>query len=322
MRLSRRRFVYGIAGATTLTAGLGSWWAAVSERRSARLLRRIVDDTRRTVAPAPERPTPGKWSDDQITIAWLGHATVLINFYGVKVLTDPALASRVGVSLGIATAGLKRYVAPALTTRQLPSIDVVLLSHAHMDHMDFPSLGRVPGRPVILSAGQTTDLFGRATQDRVLELRWGQKAAIRAPAGELEVQAFEVKHWGQRWPSELARGYNGYVLRREGKALLFGGDTAHTPLFAETRVLAPFEAAIMPIGAYRPWIRNHCTPEEALDMANHAGAKYIIPIHHKTFRLSEEPFEEPIERLVASLSSEPERLALQNIGETFLCPAT
>jgi L-ascorbate metabolism protein UlaG (beta-lactamase superfamily) len=77
----------------------------------------------------------------------------------------------------------------------------------------------------------------------------------------------------------------------------------------------------MPIGAYRPWIRNHCTPEEALEMANAAGARRIVPVHHQTFRLSDEPNQEPIERLRAALAHEPERLALQQIGQTFTCPA-
>lgn len=321
MALRRRKFLYSLAGVTTVTGGLGAWWAAVSERRSARLLRRIVDDTRRSIAAAPERPTPEKWSDNQITIAWLGHATVLINFYGIKILTDPALGSRVGVSLGIGTAGLKRYVAPALSARELPPIDLVLLSHAHMDHMDFPTLGRLPGKPTIITATQTSDLFSTSVQRRLVELRWGEKAVVRNGADDLQVEAFEVKHWGQRWPSELQRGYNGYALRREGKSLLFGGDTAKTDLFTQMTALGPFEAAIMPIGAYRPWIRNHCTPEEALEMANDAGAKYLIPVHHKTFKLSEEPFDEPIDRLKQALSAEPERLAIRNIGQTFVCPA-
>jgi L-ascorbate metabolism protein UlaG (beta-lactamase superfamily) len=157
--------------------------------------------------------------------------------------------------------------------------------------------------------------------ERVTELGWGDRATYRHRQGDLEIQAFEVKHWGQRWPSEAARGYNGYVLRREGKAIFFGGDTAFTPLFEELKSLGPFEAGIMPIGAYRPWISNHCTPEEALSMANAARAKYIIPVHHQTFRLSEEPGNEPIERLTAALEQEPERLAVRRIGETFQMPA-
>jgi L-ascorbate metabolism protein UlaG (beta-lactamase superfamily) len=128
----------------------------------------------------------------------------------------------------------------------------------------------------------------------------------------------EVKHWGERWPSELERGYNGYILRREDKAILFAGDTALTPVLADCRSKGPFAAAIMPIGAYRPWIWNHCTPEQAVEMANAANAQYIVPVHHQTFKLSDEPMEEPIERLKVALDHEPERLALKQVGETFV----
>lgn len=100
----------------------------------------------------------------------------------------------------------------------------------------------------------------------------------RTKRGELTVEAFEVKHWGQRWPSKLERGYNGYVLRREGKAILFGGDTAHTESFAELRSRGPFAAAIMPIAAFQPYIWNHCTPGQAVEMANAAGAKFVVPV--------------------------------------------
>jgi L-ascorbate metabolism protein UlaG (beta-lactamase superfamily) len=146
------------------------------------------------------------------------------------------------------------------------------------------------------------------------------RTILRGPKGELEITAVEVKHWGQRWPSELERGYNGYVLRREGKAVLFAGDTALTPVLADCRSKGPFEAAIMPIGAYRPWIWNHCTPEQAVEMASAAGARYIVPVHHQTFKLSDEPMNEPIERLKLALEHEPQRLALKQIGETFVCP--
>ena len=78
-------------------------------------------------------------------------------------------------------------------------------------------------------------------------------------------------------------------------------------------------AAIMPIGAYRPWIWNHCNPEQAFRMADAAGANYIIPVHHQTFKLSDEPMNEPIDRLKAVLQHEPERLALSEVGDTFVC---
>lgn len=307
-----------MAGSVT-TIGGATWWVTVSKQRAARCARRMFEDARREILPAPLKPSPSKWPDNQITLCWLGHATVLIDFYGIRILTDPALGNRVGISLGLGTAGPKRYVAPALRFKELPPIDVVLLSHAHMDHLDLPTLKRFAPATFTVTAKVTSDLLAGAGLRQVTELPWSGRTTFRNAKGELQIQAIEVKHWGQRWPSELARGYNGYVLRREGKALLFGGDTAQTPLFSGHRALGPFEAAIMPIGAYRPWIWNHCAPEQALEMANAARARYVVPMHHQTFRLSDEPMNEPITRLEAALEREPERLALRQIGETFVC---
>jgi L-ascorbate metabolism protein UlaG (beta-lactamase superfamily) len=88
-----------------------------------------------------------------------------------------------------------------------------------------------------------------------------------------------------------------------------------TRTFRELRASRRLDLAIMPIGAYNPWIRAHCTPEEALQMANDAGAELILPVHHQTFPLSREPRREPIERLYSALSGTPERLAWQDIGQ-------
>ncbi len=320
MQRNRRQFL------TILTAGAGgalgaaTWWVSASKQRAARWTRRLLADARRKIIPAPLKPTPASWPDNAITLAWLGHTTLLINFYGLRILTDPALGSRVGISLGIGTAGPKRYIAPALRVHELPPIDLVLLSHAHMDHLDLPTLRALPSSIPVVSARETGDLLALARRRQVTELGWNERTLFRCGNGDLAIRAVEVKHWGQRWPSEKPRGYNGYVLRREGKSLLFAGDTALTPHLADLNSEGPFEVAIMPIGAYRPWIWNHCTPEQALEMANAAGGRYVIPVHHQTFRLSEEPMNEPIERLQAALSDEPERLALRNVGGTFVCP--
>lgn len=308
MQRNRRRFVRGLlimSGA----AVCATWWAATSRRRSARWLRTMIADARRPILPAPVRPRPLEWSDNQLTICWLGHATVLMNFFGVRILTDPALFSRVGIRFGFGILGPKRYIACALKPKELPPVDLVLLSHAHLDHLDLSSLGKI--RAPIVTARDTRDILSGGRQ--ITELAWNERATLKFPKGDLRIEVIEVKHWGQRWPSERERGYNGYILRREGKSILFGGDTARTRLAAR----GPFDAAIMPIGAYRPWIRNHCTPEEALAMANAVRAKYIVPVHHQTFRLSDEPMNEPIERLAAALHSEPERLAIRRVGESF-----
>ena len=317
--IRRRTFVKGMVAATGAAAVTGSW-LAFSDGRTARWSRRLLGDFRRSAAPAPFKPSPAGWSDNQITFAWLGHSTVLINFYGVRILTDPVLAPRIGISTPFGTLGPKRYIAAALSPEQLPPIDVVLLSHAHYDHFDTPTLATLDRGTWIATAKATADVLdGRFAN--VNELAWGGHATYHGPKGELEIQAIEVKHWGERFPSNKPRGYNGYILRREGKSVLFGGDTALTAAIAAARPGGPYTAAIMPIGAYQPWIRNHCTPEQALEMANTMRARYILPVHHQTFKLSDEPPLEPIQRLTAALHQEPERLGWSQIGQTFVCPA-
>jgi L-ascorbate metabolism protein UlaG (beta-lactamase superfamily) len=93
-----------------------------------------------------------------------------------------------------------------------------------------------------------------------------------------------------------------------------------TESFAALRRHGPIDVAIVPISAYNPWIQSHSTPEQAVRMANAAGARFVVPVHHQTFRLSFEPFREPIERFEAALSKTPERIALREIGETFVLP--
>ena len=292
-----------------LAAGAGLGLAAIS--LPPQMVVRMSGD----VLPAPHTPDPAAWSDNSITLAWLGHATALINFYGVRVLTDPALFPRIGVDVRLTTVGPLRLTACALPAPQLLEIDVVLLSHAHFDHLDTASLRALRGHPVVVTAPKTADLVPVRA---VYEIAWNQSVRLSTRHGDLEVRAVEVKHWGARLNHDFYRGYNGYVIRREGRALLFGGDTAHTRAFAGHRRHGPYEAAIMPIGAYDPYIYNHCTPEQAVAMADAAGARLFVPIHHKTFRLSEERFNEPIERAEAALVKERDRLAVREVGDTVV----
>jgi len=281
-----------------------------------RFIKGRLEEFGREVPPAPYTPNPRGWSDNAITLAWLGHATVLINFYGVWILTDPALFPRIGVDAWIGSIGPLRLTSCALGPEALPDIDLLLVSHAHFDHLDTPSLAAVPGRPAVVMASRTSDLLPRREHAGVRELRWNEDARIATPRGEVHVRAIEVRHWGARLQHDTYRGYNGWVLEREGRALLIGGDTADTPLFASYRRHGPFEAAVMPIGAYDPWVFNHCTPEQAVRMADAAGARLFVPVHHQSFKLSREPLFEPIERAQDALKSEVGRIALREIGET------
>jgi L-ascorbate metabolism protein UlaG (beta-lactamase superfamily) len=266
-------------------------------------------------------PTPGQWNNNSVTAAWLGHSTVLINFYGLNIITDPVLHSRVGASIGIGTIGPMRRQTCALKPRELPKIDLVLLSHAHLDHFDIPSLCSLPGNPKAVTAKNTGDLLSDTPIRRFSELNWGEQTKIHTDHGDLEIEAFQVRHWGARWRHDTQRGYNGYIVSRGGKKIIFGGDTAMCSGFKGIKNKGPFEFACMPIGAYNPWINSHCNPEQALQMANDAGAKHFLPMHHYTFRFGREFSHEPIERVQTALSSEPDRLGWKEAGETFVLKA-
>jgi L-ascorbate metabolism protein UlaG (beta-lactamase superfamily) len=309
----KRRYFLG-AGAL---AGAGAW-AGLSQTWAARFIRGRFEEFGREVPAAPHRPSPSNWSDNAITLAWLGHATVLLNFYGVRILTDPVFFRRIGVDLGVGSLGPLRLVQCALPPDQLPEIDVVLVSHAHFDHLDTPSLGAVRGKPAAVMAMGTADLLPRDHYSGVHELAWGGSQTLATRHGDLAVTAVEVKHWGARIRRDTWRGYAGFVLEREGRRLLVGGDTAITDAFRRHRARGPFEAAVMPIGAYDPWIWNHCTPEQAVAMADAAGARILVPVHHQSFQLSREPVMEPIERVQEALVEERDRLAVREIGQTVV----
>lgn len=304
------------------TAGL---WAGCSDAFGARFVRGFFNEMGRGIVPPKATPKPLEWNPNGITAAWLGHASVLVNFFGVSILTDPVLLQRIGADVGFGTFGPKRLVAPALTVDQLPKIDLVLLSHAHFDHFDIPTLEaltsgtritRPSNLPKVVTARRTGDLLGKTVLKCPTELGWGDKTTVSTPNGEVEIEAFEVRHWGARWRRDTYRGYNGYVLSRQGKKIIFGGDTAMTESFRGLRSKGPFELAIMPIGSYQPHVRSHCTPEQSVQMTNDAGAKYLLPIHHKTFTLGREGPLEPMQRLEQAL--ERERIALRDVGETVV----
>jgi L-ascorbate metabolism protein UlaG (beta-lactamase superfamily) len=287
------------------------------------LFREWTVESWRPIAPAFAKPEPEKWSDAAVTLAWLGHATVLINFFGVKILTDPALFPRIGIRLPGLTIGPKRLTAPALQFQELPKIDLILLSHAHFDHFDLRTLRCFDESTTVITARATSDLLKHTRFRDITELGWGERRSKTTAAGDVNISAFQVNHWGARKQRDTYRGYNGYLLEsRNGgrRRVIFTGDTAMTDSFAELRRRGEIDLAIMPIGAYNPWIRAHCTPEQAIEMANAAGARFILPVHHQTFRLSFEPLREPIVRFQVALSNAPERIALREIGETFVLP--
>jgi L-ascorbate metabolism protein UlaG (beta-lactamase superfamily) len=305
----QRRTVIGTASLAGV-AGLGSW----AYKTAPLFWQRFAEDWKRDVLPPPDRPDFSRWNGQGIHAAWLGHSTVLLQVDGATILTDPVFSTRIGLSFGPLTLGLKRLVEPAVSLEKLPKIDLVLLSHAHMDHFDVPTLRSLENRgTAVVTAHRTSDLLRPNHWKSVSELTWGGTARV----GPLELRAFEVKHWGARMRTDIFRGYNGYTITAGRYRIIFGGDTAGTHLFREIRAAKPYDLAIMPVGAYDPWIRYHCDPEQAWRMAQDAGSEFFLPVHHQTFQLSSEPYTEPIERVLAAAGSHTDRVAVRQIGQQW-----
>jgi L-ascorbate metabolism protein UlaG (beta-lactamase superfamily) len=263
------------------------------------------------IAPAPQKPEPQTWSNENLTVAWLGHASVLLNLHGSWLLTDPALERRIGIGRGLAKLGPRRLVQPALRPRELPALDGILLSHAHMDHTDIGTLRHLRRDvPVVVQEGNA-DLVRRFR--RVQELAWGETAVI----GGVTVESTPARHWGARMITDKHRGYGGFLIQKSGTAVLFAGDTAYTDVLTPLGRRVSIDLAILPIGAYDPWITNHASPEQAWTMFRQLGAKYVLPIHHSTFRLSREPVGEPIQRFLAVAGEERWRVVGVEVGATW-----
>lgn len=278
-------------------------------RRSVRYRNEMKELERGLVRrPAPHHPHPASWPETGIHAAWIGHATVLLRVAGKWILTDPVLSRRVGIRVAGHTVGPERHILPALKVEELPRPDLLVISHAHFDHLDLPTLRRIPRDVPVVSATGLGDLLKRFRHRA--ELKWGERTEI---AG-IKVQAIEVKHWGARMVTDRHRGYAGFTLEHGGRRVVFGGDTAMTDSFR--KVKGPVELALMPIGAYDPWVANHANPEEAWAMAGMMRAERVMAIHHQTFRLSREPMEEPIRRLLAAAGSDAWRVSGREVGET------
>jgi L-ascorbate metabolism protein UlaG (beta-lactamase superfamily) len=255
-------------------------------------------------------PNLSGWAGRELSAVWIGHATVLLRIDGMTILTDPVFANRIGLGLWLATLGPRRHVAPALNIASLPPIDLILVSHAHFDHLDRQTLSALPKKAAVVTAGHTQDLI-RDLGFRVNELRWGERLTV----GPLTITARRVNHWGARTFYDRHRGFNAYLIESAHHRVLFGGDTAYQEDFQD---IGKVDLAILGIGAYDPYIHAHATPEQAWTMAQHVRADFVLPIHHSTFRLSHEPMEEPIQRILTAAGPQAQRIAARRVGDTWL----
>ena len=248
------------------------------------------------IMSAADNAAPGD-ADDAVT--WIGHATLLTEHAGKTVLTDPIFSERASP---VSFNGPKRVVPPARQLEELPDIDLVVISHAHYDHLDMPTLRQLaalqPDTKVIVPLG-----VGRYARDAgftdVTELDWWQAAELP----DMIVTATPVRHWSSRSFFDRNKTlWAGFMIRfADGFQFYFAGDTGYSTDFEETRSrLGEADLAAIPIGAYAPrdfMAESHCTPEEAVQIFRDLGARRAVAIHWGTFKLTLEPLAEPPVRL-------------------------
>ena len=248
-----------------------------------------------------------------IHAGWVGHSTLLMSFGGMYILTDPNFTNRVVIA--------RRAVGLPLEPEEIKELDLILISHAHYDHLDRPSLKRLPKSALLVVPQGCRPLVTGLGFSNIREVKWNDVFQT----GGMTIEAIQTAHWGKRSPADDEdRGYNGYILSKNGKSIIFAGDTGYSKVFEEKGRGRAILAAFFPISAYRPdWFRqNHASPEEALKMFAESGARYMIPIHWGTFILSHEPLEEPLKRLKAEAArlGLEERVIILKHGESFTLP--
>lgn len=252
-----------------------------------------------------------------LAACWIGHASVLLRVGAQTILTDPVFSHRIGMRVGGVTLGVPRLVAPAVDVDHLPQIDIVLISHAHFDHLDRPSLQRLAAGPAkgasVITAAQTRRLIPPGFAE-VVELPWDRRIRCR----DLRFSACKPAHWGARTAIDHHRGFNSYLIEHAASAarVFFAGDTAATDAFKR---IGPTDLSIFGIGAYDPWEHAHATPEQVWSMFidQSQGRSALLPMHHSTFALGREPVDEPLNRLFGAASSSAHRIVATRIGSLW-----
>jgi L-ascorbate metabolism protein UlaG (beta-lactamase superfamily) len=239
---------------------------------------------------------------------WIGHATWSLRLAGKLIVTDPIWSRSIG-------GAVRRLVAPGVPLAAMPPVDVVLVSHDHRDHMDLPTLRRLPDTALyIVPIGNAA----RLDKPRVVELDWWDSHAI----GDLTVTLVPARHWSMRMPwNRNATLWGGYVIRGPEGTAYHSGDTAWGEHFAEIRArVGAIDWAILPIGGYAPrWFMapQHIDPVEAARAWEALGARHLLAMHWGTFKLTDEAIGEPPARLRACWAErglDPARLWIVDPG--------
>jgi L-ascorbate metabolism protein UlaG (beta-lactamase superfamily) len=248
------------------------------------------------------------------SITWIGHSTFLIQFEGINIVTDPVWAKRMGLQ--------KRLTEPGLPIEQLPDIDIVFISHAHYDHLDFPTIRKLPGDITFYVPAGLKSLFARKGYKKVIEANWWETCEHE----KLKITFVPAQHWTKRTLTDTNTSHwGGWVIESmtADRNVYFVGDTGYFRGFKEIGDRFSIDIVLMPIGAYEPeWFMkvSHIDPEDAIRAFSELKGKVFIPMHYGAYRLADDTGPEALERLLKEwqrLELDPEHLAVLKIGETL-----
>lgn len=249
---------------------------------------------------------------------WLGHSTVLIEIDGLRVLTDPVWGARASPSR---LAGPKRFQPVPVPVRALPPLDLVLVSHDHYDHLDYPTIHelvrRQPQVPFVTSLGVGAHLQAWGVPpERIVELDWWEQHTL--PHAELSVHAAPSQHFsGRGLKDRNATLWSSFVVQSPRHRVFFSGDTGLTTEYAAIRQrFGPFDLVMLEVGAFHPaWGDIHLGPENALEALALLGGGAFLPVHWGTFSLAMHDWDEPAETLLALGPQRGAQLLMPRLGE-------
>lgn len=254
-------------------------------------------------------------NNSKTTITWIGHSTFLIQIGKINIITDPVYARTMGIR--------KRLTEPGIPFHELPPIDIVLISHAHYDHLNFPTIKRIgPNAQYLLPVGLKS-LFERKQYHHCSELQWWESKRIEG----IEFTFVPAQHWTRRTLFDTNTSHwGGWVIqnRANGETIYFAGDSGYFKGFKLIGQRFSIDYALLPIGAYEPasiMKIAHMSPEEAVRSFIDLKATSFIPMHYGTFKLADDTPEEALGRLRAEwrrMNLDEDELKILLLGETLI----
>jgi len=247
---------------------------------------------------------------------WLGHSTVLVQIDGLRILTDPVWGLRASPSR---LAGPKRFQPVPVSLDAMPALDLVIVSHDHYDHLDFPTIRELAKSevPFVTSLGVGAHLQAWGVPpERIAELDWWE--TYRVPNSGLSVTAAPSQHFsGRGLKDRNATLWSSMVIRSERHTVFFSGDTGLTTEYQSIRErLGPFDLVMLEVGAFHPaWGDIHLGPENALKALALLGGGPFLPVHWGTFNLALHAWDQPAEALMELGPKMGAQLLMPRLGE-------